>query len=115
MTTSKDERELAALVEAIREGLEANTEALNSVRRWKQRVARWAAAAVAVAVLACAGFGYALYQIHQSQLDACAIGNGFRAQQVRLWNHLVDISQPPPHETPAERQARKKLATQFLG
>ena len=49
--------------------------------------------------------------IHRSQLEACGIGNGFRAGQRRLWDHVIAVSQAPPGETPAERRARlTKLA-----
>src|SRR5258707_5788031 len=41
--------------------------------------------------------------IHRSQLEACGIGNGFRAGQRRLWDHVIAVSQAPPGVTPAER------------
>jgi hypothetical protein len=44
-----------------------------------------------------------------SVVQLCRAGNEFRAQQVGLWDHIVTISQPPPHETRAAE--RKRLAT----
>jgi len=43
-----------------------------------------------------------------SVVQLCQLGNTARAQQVNLWDHIVTISQPPPHETPAAE--RKRLA-----
>ena len=43
-----------------------------------------------------------------SIVQLCETGNEFRAQQVVLWEHIITISRPPPHETPPE--ARKRLA-----
>lgn len=40
----------------------------------------------------------------------CQAGNEARAQQIVLWDHLLSIAQPPPHQTPA--QARHRLATE---
>ncbi len=49
--------------------------------------------------------------IHRSQVEACGIGNGFRAGQRRLWDHVIAVSQAPPGETRAQREARlAKLA-----
>jgi hypothetical protein len=36
----------------------------------------------------------------------CVTGNEFRAEQVTLWTHLVQISAPPPHQTPAQARQR---------
>ena len=44
----------------------------------------------------------------------CETGNGFRADQVTLWSHLVTISAPPPHETAAQKAARAKTVRAFL-
>ena len=44
----------------------------------------------------------------------CETGNGFRADQVTLWTHLVAISSPPPHETAAQKAARAKTVRAFL-
>lgn len=44
----------------------------------------------------------------------CETGNEFRADQVTLWNHLVVISAPPPHETAAQKAARAKTVRAFL-
>ncbi len=44
-----------------------------------------------------------------SVVQLCQLGNESRAQQVTLWEHLVTISKPPPHETAAQR--RERLAT----
>ncbi len=49
--------------------------------------------------------------IHQSQLNACGIGNDFRGGQIRLWDHVLAVSKAASHETAAERKARlAKLA-----
>src|SRR6266571_1445000 len=47
-------------------------------------------------------------------VQLCETGNGFRAQQVTLWTHLVAISAPPPNETPAQKQKRQALTREFL-
>jgi hypothetical protein len=52
-------------------------------------------------------------QIHRSQLNACAIGNDFRAGQVRLWDHVLAVSQAPGGETAAERKARLAKLARF--
>ena len=44
----------------------------------------------------------------------CETGNGFRADQVTLWTHLVTISAPPPHETAVQKAARAKTVRAFL-
>ena len=44
----------------------------------------------------------------------CETGNGFRADQVTLWTHLVTVSTPPPHETAAQKAARAKTVSAFL-
>jgi hypothetical protein len=49
-----------------------------------------------------------------SVVQLCQAGNESRAQQVTLWTHLVAISAPPPHETPAQKQRRQKLTREFL-
>jgi hypothetical protein len=49
-----------------------------------------------------------------SVVQLCETGNGFRAQQVTLWTHLIAISQPPPHQTAAQRKQREALTRKFL-
>jgi hypothetical protein len=49
-----------------------------------------------------------------SVVQLCQAGNESRAQQVTLWTHLVAISAPPPHETPAQKAARAKTVREFL-
>ena len=44
----------------------------------------------------------------------CLSGNESRMQQITLWTHLVAISAPPPHETPAARARRAELTREFL-
>lgn len=44
--------------------------------------------------------------IHQSQLQACAIGNDFRARQAQVLDHFIGQSTAPPGETPAQRTVR---------
>jgi hypothetical protein len=47
-------------------------------------------------------------------LQLCETSNGFRAQQVTLWTHLIAISPPPPHETAAQKQRRQELIAGLL-
>src|SRR5258707_4035398 len=44
--------------------------------------------------------------IHRSQVEACRIGNGFRAGQLRLWDHVIAVSTAPPGETRPQRAVR---------
>ena len=44
-----------------------------------------------------------------SIVQLCQAGNVARAQQLQLWEHLVAIAVPPPHET--RGQMRRRLAT----
>jgi hypothetical protein len=39
----------------------------------------------------------------------CQLGNDSRAQQIRLWQFVISISRPPPHET--AKQERQRQAT----
>ena len=50
-----------------------------------------------------------------SVVQLCQAGNESRAQQVTLWTHLIAISQPPPHQTAAQRAKRQALIREFLG
>lgn len=50
-----------------------------------------------------------------SVVQLCQAGNDARAQQVTLWTHLIEISQPPPHETAAQKRQRQALIAGFLG
>jgi hypothetical protein len=47
-------------------------------------------------------------------VQLCETGNSFRAQQVTLWTHLVQVSAPPPHQTAAQRKQRQALTREFL-
>jgi len=47
-------------------------------------------------------------------VQLCQAGNDSRAQQVTLWTHLIAISQPPPHETAAQKRQRQATITGFL-
>jgi hypothetical protein len=47
-------------------------------------------------------------------LQLCETSNGFRAQQVTLWTHLIAISPPPAHETAAQKQQRQATIRAFL-
>jgi hypothetical protein len=49
-----------------------------------------------------------------SVVQLCQAGNTSRAQQVTLWTHLVAVSQPPPHETAAERRRRAATIRVFI-
>jgi uncharacterized membrane protein len=44
----------------------------------------------------------------------CQAGNAGRARQVILWTHLIAISRPPPHETPAAKTRRVVTVRVFL-
>jgi hypothetical protein len=85
-----------------------------------KRTLRWLFASVAVDLaLSIAMVTLAVAQahvstaIHQSQLNACAIGNDFRAGQVRLWEHVIALSKAPRDETAAERKARLARLARF--
>ena len=49
-----------------------------------------------------------------SVVQLCQAGNESRAQQVTLWTHLIQISVPPPHQTPAQKAQRAALTGAFL-
>jgi hypothetical protein len=49
-----------------------------------------------------------------SVVQLCQLGNETRGQQVSLWEHLVTISRPPPHESAAERRRRLADTRAFL-
>lgn len=81
------------------------------------RGARYAVVFLFVLSFALAGGSYWLSTsaVHRATAAAvnttqlCEAGNESRAQQVELWTRLVALSQPPPHQTPA--QARKQAQT----
>lgn len=50
-----------------------------------------------------------------SVVQLCQLGNQARAQQVSLWEHLVTVAAPPPHETRAGRRRRLATARAFIG
>ena len=50
-----------------------------------------------------------------SVVQLCQLGNESRAQQVTLWEHLVTVSSPPPHETRAQKRKRLSTVRAFLG
>jgi len=50
-----------------------------------------------------------------SVVQLCQAGNESRAQQVTLWTHLIQVSQPPPHETAAQKRQRQATIREFLG
>jgi hypothetical protein len=49
-----------------------------------------------------------------SVVQLCQASNESRAQQVTLWTHLIAISQPPPHETAAQKRQRQATTREFL-
>src|SRR6266581_3653625 len=49
-----------------------------------------------------------------SVVQLCQAGNESRAQQVTLWTHLIAISQPPPHQTAAQKRQRQATIRKFL-
>lgn len=81
-----------------------------------KKVTRWLAVSVAldvtlsiVTIFLAAGQISVSDSIRRTQVNGCALGNGYRTAQVRLWDHVISVSVPPPRETPAERARR--LAT----
>jgi len=48
-----------------------------------------------------------------AQMALCRSGNEARAQQVGLWQYIITISQPPPHETAAQERARLAALRSF--
>lgn len=48
-----------------------------------------------------------------SIVQLCQLGNESRAQQDALWDHLLTIAQPPPHETPAQKRHRLAMTRAF--
>lgn len=46
-------------------------------------------------------------------VQLCEAGNTARAQQQALWEHIIAISVPPPHETPAQKQHRELAVRKF--
>ena len=49
-----------------------------------------------------------------SVVQLCQAVNDSNSRQVALWDHLVLISRPPAHETPAARRARLATTREFL-
>jgi hypothetical protein len=49
-----------------------------------------------------------------SVAQLCQSGNEFRREQVQLWEFLITVSRPPPHETPAEKAQREKTTRLFI-
>ncbi len=76
--------------------------------RRTRRMAWLVAAVVALAMLLSGTVAYGVYEFHQGQLRACAIGNDGRSSQLAVWDHVLTLSTPPPHETPAERARRER-------
>ena len=37
----------------------------------------------------------------------CVTSNEFRAEQIGLWEFVINLSKPPAHETPAQKQIRE--------
>ena len=112
--TDKDIRELSAVMGEISGELEANTKAIKDVRSWESRAARGALIALIVAVLAFAGVGWAFWQLNADRVQSCERSNQIRRESVQLWDFIVVVSKPPPHETPAERRQREALTQRFV-
>ena len=51
--------------------------------------------------------------IHAAAVANCRYGNQARAQQVQLWDHVLVIAPPPPHETPRQRATRLQTDAAF--
>jgi hypothetical protein len=121
---------LAAL-ESLQVTLESTARELRKLRaavRWGKKIIIALAVSFAADILITAGLGYntiqahdaaarasaTAAQLHASQVAACGVGNQIRARQILPWAKLVQISPPPPGETPVQRRAREKLISKFL-
>jgi hypothetical protein len=94
------------LGEAIEQGLaEAKDEGKRKLRQFL---------AGAVVLIMLAAVIVSVIQLHDSQISGCQAGNGSRAQQVQLWDHLVSISKPPQGESAAQASQQKHEVGQFL-
>jgi hypothetical protein len=111
-----DSAEMATLANravAIAEQVAGTQASIVRQQARNKRTLRWLFASVAVdlalsvaMVTLAVAQAHVSAQIHRTQLSACAIGNDFRAGQIRLWDHVIAVSSPPPHETAAERKTR---------
>lgn len=89
---------------------------------WMTRGARYSVVFLTLLTFLLAGTAYHLsvsavqgsIASRATVIQLCQAGNEFRAQQVTLWTHLVAISAPPPHQTPAQRRARQAFISAFL-
>jgi hypothetical protein len=120
MTGFEDVAGLAARAIAIAEGAAETQKAIVAQQGKSRRNIRLIAVSVVLDVALSAGIGvlavsqiHVSQQIHASQLQACGIGNDFRARQVRLWDHVLSVSKAPPGETAAERQVRLAKLAEF--
>lgn len=67
-------------------------------------------------VLVLAGFSGSYYlSAHNAATltELCQAGNVARAQQVGLWEYVLHISRPPPHETAAQHAQRERTVRAF--
>ena len=72
---------------------------------------------MSITVCLVGSYWLSLYAIHRASVNTvnvvqlCQSGNEARAEQRQLWNYIIAISQPPPHQTPAEKadHARRLL------
>jgi hypothetical protein len=120
-----------AVLESLQATLESTARELRKLRaavRWGKKIIIALAVSFAADILITAGLGYntiqahaasdranaTAAQLHASQVAACGVGNQIRARQILPWQKLVQISPPPPGQTPAQRQAREKLISKFL-
>jgi hypothetical protein len=108
-------------VETVGQELGALSKAIADTRQWRQRAVKVATIAALVAAGAFLATGLTVLQayrntdaIHQSQIAACHISNQTRAGEVQLWTHVVEISKPPPGQTPAQARQRQRLTASFL-
>ena len=49
-----------------------------------------------------------------SVVQLCQLGNESRAQQVQLWEFVIQISHSPPHESAAHKAQRERTIRQFV-
>ena len=85
-----------------------------------QATARAFAVLALIAVVAAAASSWLAVRAVQGEVKTrasltqlCQTGNEFRAQQVQLWTHIIEISAPPPRETAEQHQARIALLASF--
>lgn len=100
------------LLDTVRE-ISRRLEATGKYAKRTRHLAWTLAVSVALDLLLSGLFGLLLYgqaatnrAVHNAQLHVCGV-------ERQLWEHVLDISAAPPHETPAARAARLARLRQF--